>query len=123
MMVRFWGTRGSLPVAQTATDVGAKLATASVDGADHKSRLQELSAHLFGMPPRYEVEATGPDHQDFCVLESSLADRADLRNDQVARVAFHLIGAEVPCRVNQRSGPRIQLRLGCCGAHIGRVGA
>ena len=32
------------------------------DGADHKSRLQELSAHLFGMPPRYEVEATGPDH-------------------------------------------------------------
>ena len=33
-----------------------------VDGADHKSRLQELSAHLFSAPPRYEVEATGPDH-------------------------------------------------------------
>ena len=42
--------------------LGAKLATAPSDGADHKSRLQELSAHLFGMPPRYEVEATGPDH-------------------------------------------------------------
>jgi ribonuclease-3 len=42
--------------------LGAKLATAPSDGADHKSRLQELSAHLFSMPPRYEVEATGPDH-------------------------------------------------------------
>ena len=42
--------------------LAAKLATAQTDGADHKSRLQELSAHLFGMPPRYEVEATGPDH-------------------------------------------------------------
>ncbi len=42
--------------------LGAKLATAPADGADHKSRLQELSAHLFGLPPRYEVEATGPDH-------------------------------------------------------------
>ena len=42
--------------------LGTKLATAPADGADHKSRLQELSAHLFGVPPRYEVEATGPDH-------------------------------------------------------------
>jgi ribonuclease-3 len=42
--------------------LGARLATAQADGADHKSRLQELSAHRFGMPPRYEVEATGPDH-------------------------------------------------------------
>jgi ribonuclease-3 len=42
--------------------MGAKLATAPADGADHKSRLQELSAHLFGTPPRYEVDATGPDH-------------------------------------------------------------
>ncbi len=42
--------------------LGAKLATAQADGADHKSRLQELSAHLFSTPPRYEVEATGPDH-------------------------------------------------------------
>ena len=30
MLVRFWGTRGSLPVAPTATDVRAKLATALV---------------------------------------------------------------------------------------------
>ncbi len=42
--------------------LGSRLATAQADGADHKSRLQELSAHRFGMPPRYEVEATGPDH-------------------------------------------------------------
>ena len=42
--------------------LGAKLATAPSDGADHKSRLQELAAHRFGAPPRYEVEATGPDH-------------------------------------------------------------
>ena len=42
--------------------LGARLATAQTDGADHKSRLQELSAHLFSLPPRYEVEATGPDH-------------------------------------------------------------
>ena len=42
--------------------LASKLATAPSDGADHKSRLQELSAHLFGLPPRYEVEATGPDH-------------------------------------------------------------
>lgn len=42
--------------------VGARLATAQADGADHKSRLQELAAHRFGAPPRYEVEASGPDH-------------------------------------------------------------
>ena len=42
--------------------LGARLATAQTDGADHKSRLQEMSAALFSLPPRYEVEATGPDH-------------------------------------------------------------
>ncbi len=42
--------------------LGARLATAQSDGADHKSRLQEMSAALFSLPPRYEVEATGPDH-------------------------------------------------------------
>ncbi len=42
--------------------LGSRLATAQADGADHKSRLQELSAHRFGAAPRYEVEATGPDH-------------------------------------------------------------
>jgi ribonuclease-3 len=42
--------------------LGARLATAQADGADHKSRLQELAAHRFGSAPRYEVEATGPDH-------------------------------------------------------------
>lgn len=42
--------------------LGPRLATARADGADHKSRLQELAAHRFGTPPRYEVQATGPDH-------------------------------------------------------------
>ena len=37
-------------------------AAAGPGGQDYKTRLQELSAHLFGLPPRYEVEATGPDH-------------------------------------------------------------
>ncbi|MET0727401.1 MAG: ribonuclease III [Acidimicrobiales bacterium] len=40
----------------------ARLATAQADSADHKSRLQELAAHLYSSAPRYEVEATGPDH-------------------------------------------------------------
>ena len=39
-----------------------RLLTAPEDGADHKSRLQELVAHRFGSAPRYAVEATGPDH-------------------------------------------------------------
>jgi ribonuclease-3 len=42
--------------------LGPRLLTARIDGADHKSRLQELAAHRFGAPPRYAVEATGPDH-------------------------------------------------------------
>jgi ribonuclease-3 len=41
---------------------GTRLATAQADAADHKSRLQELCAQRFGLAPRYEVEATGPDH-------------------------------------------------------------
>ena len=42
--------------------LGARLATAQADGADHKSRLQELVAHRFGSAPRYLVEGSGPDH-------------------------------------------------------------
>ncbi len=42
--------------------MASRLATARLDGADHKSRLQELAAHRFASAPRYEVEATGPDH-------------------------------------------------------------
>lgn len=42
--------------------MSSRLATAGLDGADHKSRLQELAAHRFVDAPRYEVEATGPDH-------------------------------------------------------------
>ena len=42
--------------------LGPRLATAQTDGADHKSRLQELAARRLSAAPRYEVEATGPDH-------------------------------------------------------------
>ena len=43
--------------------LGSRLATAQTDGADHKSRLQEVVAHRFpGAAPHYLVEATGPDH-------------------------------------------------------------
>src|SRR3546814_16077424 len=42
--------------------LGTRLATAQTDGADHKTRFQELAAQLGAGPPRYEVEASGPDH-------------------------------------------------------------
>lgn len=42
--------------------LGDRLATAQSDGADHKSRFQELAAQQGLGPPRYEVEASGPDH-------------------------------------------------------------
>ena len=41
---------------------GGRLASAQGDAADHKSRLQELCAQRYALAPRYEVEATGPDH-------------------------------------------------------------
>ena len=53
--------------------LGSRLATAQADGADHKSRLQELSAHLFSTPPRYEVEATGPDHARTFFVTATIA--------------------------------------------------
>ena len=40
----------------------SRLLSAPEDGADHKSRLQELAAHRFASAPHYAVEATGPDH-------------------------------------------------------------
>ena len=40
----------------------SRLATARTDGADHKSRLQELAARLAKPAPRYSVESSGPDH-------------------------------------------------------------
>jgi ribonuclease-3 len=39
-----------------------RLATAQSDGADHKSRFQELAAQQGLGSPRYEVKASGPDH-------------------------------------------------------------
>lgn len=42
--------------------LGDRLATAQSDGADHKSRFQELAASQGLGPPRYQVESSGPDH-------------------------------------------------------------
>jgi ribonuclease-3 len=56
--------------------LGTRLATAQADGADHKSRLQELAAHRFGVPPRYSVEATGPDHARTFYVTVTIADTA-----------------------------------------------
>ncbi|MGK2949020.1 MAG: ribonuclease III [Acidimicrobiales bacterium] len=55
---------------------GARLASAQTDGADHKSRLQELSAQLFALPPRYLVEATGPDHARTFYVTATIAEQA-----------------------------------------------
>ena len=53
--------------------LGPRLATAQADAADHKSRLQELSAHLFSHAPRYEAEASGPDHARQFHVTASIA--------------------------------------------------
>ena len=50
--------RSVLPLLTSRIDA----ATAGPGDADHKTRLQELSAREFGHLPRYEVEGTGPDH-------------------------------------------------------------
>jgi ribonuclease III len=42
--------------------MGDRLSATRVDGQDHKSRLQELAAQRFSSTPRYQVEASGPDH-------------------------------------------------------------
>ena len=64
------------PATSCSRVLGSRLATAPVDGADHKSRLQELAAHRFGAPPRYAVEATGPDHARTFFVTVSIADVA-----------------------------------------------
>jgi ribonuclease-3 len=56
--------------------LGPRLLTAQTDGADHKSRLQELSAQRFNVPPRYEVEATGPDHARTFFVTATIDGRA-----------------------------------------------
>jgi len=56
--------------------LGPRLATARADGADHKSRLQELAARRFGSPPRYAVEATGPDHARTFYVTVTIAETA-----------------------------------------------
>ena len=54
---------------EPARQLIARLLTSRLDdavtrlgGLDHKTSLQELSAEHFGVPPRYELVADGPDH-------------------------------------------------------------
>ncbi len=85
--------------------LGSRLATAQADGADHKSRLQELAAHRFGVPPRYSVETTGPDHARTFYVTVTIADapygqgegRSKKQAEQAAaRAAFDALVDAVP---------------------------
>jgi ribonuclease III len=42
--------------------MGDRLSAGRINGQDHKSRLQEVAAQQFSSSPRYQVEASGPDH-------------------------------------------------------------
>jgi phosphoribosyl 1,2-cyclic phosphodiesterase len=81
--IRFWGTRGSLPVSLTATGVRRKLA-AALKGASGRSFASdaEIDAYLDGLPfavsgtygghsPCVEIETGGPDYV-LCDLGSGL---------------------------------------------------
>ncbi len=77
--------------------LGPKLATAPLDGADHKSRLQELAAHRFGAAPRYAVEATGPDHARTFHVTVSIADTAYGRGEGRSKKQAEQAAARAAC--------------------------
>jgi ribonuclease-3 len=77
--------------------LGPKLATAPLDGADHKSRLQELAAHRFGAAPRYAVEATGPDHARTFFVTVSIADTPYGRGEGRSKKQAEQAAARAAC--------------------------
>jgi ribonuclease III len=77
--------------------LGPKLATAPLDGADHKSRLQELAAHRFGAAPRYAVEASGPDHARTFHVTVSIADTAYGRGEGRSKKQAEQAAARAAC--------------------------
>jgi ribonuclease III len=79
--------------------VGPRLATAPLDGADHKSRLQELAAHRFGAAPRYAVEASGPDHARTFAVTVSIAETTYGRGEGRSKKQAEQAAARAACDV------------------------
>ena len=77
-----------------------------MDGADHKSRLQELAAHRFGAPPRYAVEATGPDHARTFFVSVSIADATYGRGEGRSKKQAEQAAARAACDALADRGPR-----------------
>ena len=86
--------------------LATRLATAHVDGADHKSRLQELTAHRFGAAPRYEVEATGPDHARTFYVTVSIADIPYGHGEGRSKKQAEQEAARAACDVLTEAAPR-----------------
>jgi len=72
-LVRFWGTRGSLPVSLTATEVRARIATAlrAASGRGLKSE-QEIDDYVGGLP--FEIAGTYGGHTSCVEIETGGAD-------------------------------------------------
>jgi ribonuclease-3 len=85
--------------------LGSRLATAQEDGADHKSRLQELAAHRFGTAPRYAVEATGPDHARTFFVTVSIADVVYGRGEGRSKKQAEQAAARAACDELADVGP------------------
>jgi phosphoribosyl 1,2-cyclic phosphodiesterase len=68
-LIRFWGTRGSLPVSLTATDVRARIATALRAASGHCLRSErEIDDYLGGLP--FEVAGTYGGHTSCVEIET-----------------------------------------------------
>jgi phosphoribosyl 1,2-cyclic phosphodiesterase len=107
--VRFWGTRGSLPVALTASDVRAKVASAVKSAAGRSFASDaELDAFLDGLDfavsgtygghsPCVEIETGGPEYV-LCDLGSGVrpfGQRAMRRHGPKAPQTYHVFMSHV----------------------------
>ena len=108
-LVRFWGTRGSLPVALTAADVRAKV-TAALSGASGRvfTSDDDLAAYVDSLGPEIagtfgghtscvEIETGGPDYV-LCDLGSGLrpfGQRALARHGPSSPQTYHVFMSHV----------------------------
>ena len=108
-LVRFWGTRGSLPVALTTADVRAKV-TAALRGASGRAFASEddLTAYVDGLGPEItgtfgghtscvEIETGGPDYV-LCDLGSGVrpfGQRALARHGPSSPQTYHVFMSHV----------------------------
>jgi len=108
-LVRFWGTRGSLPVALTAQDVRAKV-TAALRGASGRAFASEddLIAYVAGLGPEItgtfgghtscvEIETGGPEYV-ICDLGSGVrpfGQRALARHGPASPQTYHVFMSHV----------------------------